>query len=32
MCAGEEQLLTGFFGTEYIEYRSKTWVGIPGIP
>ncbi|KAI1929101.1 farnesyl cysteine-carboxyl methyltransferase [Ophidiomyces ophidiicola] len=27
----EEQLLIGFFGKEYDDYRSKTWVGIPGI-
>ncbi|WEW57867.1 farnesyl cysteine-carboxyl methyltransferase [Emydomyces testavorans] len=27
----EEKLLIDFFGKEYVEYRSKTWVGIPGI-
>ncbi|EAS35501.3 prenyl cysteine carboxyl methyltransferase Ste14 [Coccidioides immitis RS] len=27
----EEMLLIEFFGKEYVEYRSKTWVGIPGI-
>ncbi|KAF3895268.1 Protein-S-isoprenylcysteine O-methyltransferase [Trichophyton interdigitale] len=27
----EEKLLIGFFGNEYIEYKSKSWVGIPFI-
>jgi protein-S-isoprenylcysteine O-methyltransferase len=27
----EEQLLVKFFGKQYVEYRAKTWVGIPGI-
>ncbi|KAM5439463.1 farnesyl cysteine-carboxyl methyltransferase [Microsporum ferrugineum] len=27
----EEKLLIGFFGDEYVEYKSKTWVGIPFI-
>jgi protein-S-isoprenylcysteine O-methyltransferase len=28
---GEEQLLVAFFGEEYLEYRKRTWVGIPSI-
>jgi protein-S-isoprenylcysteine O-methyltransferase len=28
---GEEELLVKFFGEEYVEYRARTWVGIPGI-
>jgi len=28
---GEEKLLTGFFGDEYIRYRERTRVGIPFI-
>ncbi|KAL1955093.1 hypothetical protein VTO42DRAFT_9027 [Malbranchea cinnamomea] len=28
----EEQLLIRFFGKEYIDYRARTRVGIPGIP
>ena len=32
VCLEEEQLLVGFFGKEYTEYRDKTRVGIPGIP
>ncbi|KAK2875414.1 hypothetical protein FQN49_001612 [Arthroderma sp. PD_2] len=27
----EEKLLIEFFGDEYVEYKSKTWVGIPFI-
>ncbi|KAF3480483.1 S-isoprenylcysteine O-methyltransferase [Arthroderma uncinatum] len=27
----EEKLLIEFFGEEYVEYQSKTWVGIPFI-
>ncbi|MCJ1366984.1 hypothetical protein MMC16_006115 [Acarospora aff. strigata] len=27
----EEELLIKFFGTEYVEYRQRTWVGIPFI-
>jgi len=26
---GEEQLLVGFFGQEYVSYRDRTLVGIP---
>jgi protein-S-isoprenylcysteine O-methyltransferase Ste14 len=29
--AGEEKLLVKFFGSEYVEYRARTRVGIPGI-
>lgn len=29
--SGEEELLKRFFGQEYVRYREKTWVGIPGI-
>uniref|UniRef100_A0A7S0LDN9 Protein-S-isoprenylcysteine O-methyltransferase n=1 Tax=Coccolithus braarudii TaxID=221442 RepID=A0A7S0LDN9_9EUKA len=25
----EEQLLVHFFGDEYLEYRKRTWIGIP---
>merc|ERR1712087_185389 len=25
----EEQLLVHFFGSEYIEYRKRSWIGIP---
>lgn len=28
---GEEELLVRFFGEEYVAYRARTWVGIPGI-
>ena len=28
---GEEELLVKFFGVEYLTYRGRTWVGIPGI-
>jgi protein-S-isoprenylcysteine O-methyltransferase len=28
---GEEELLVRFFGGEYVGYRARTWVGIPGI-
>ncbi|KAI4121687.1 MAG: hypothetical protein LQ347_006771, partial [Umbilicaria vellea] len=28
----EEELLVKFFGDRYIEYRQRTWVGIPFIP
>lgn len=28
---GEEELLLKFFGPEYIQYRKRTWVGIPFI-
>lgn len=28
---GEEELLVAFFGEEYVQYRKRTWVGIPGI-
>lgn len=28
---GEEELLVGFFGDEYVKYRARTWVGIPFI-
>ncbi|KAN0095382.1 ICMT domain containing protein [Hyaloscypha variabilis] len=28
---GEEELLVKFFGEEYVEYKARTWVGIPGI-
>ncbi|KAL2005389.1 hypothetical protein VTN00DRAFT_2600 [Thermoascus crustaceus] len=27
----EERFLILFFGDEYVDYRRKTWVGIPGI-
>jgi protein-S-isoprenylcysteine O-methyltransferase len=28
---GEEELLVKFFGGEYVRFRERTWVGIPGI-
>ncbi|KAB8289872.1 hypothetical protein EYC80_010503 [Monilinia laxa] len=28
---GEEALLVKFFGDEYVQYRKRTWVGIPFI-
>jgi protein-S-isoprenylcysteine O-methyltransferase len=28
---GEERLLVGFFGEEYVRYRERSWVGIPFI-
>ncbi|KAA6411343.1 MAG: prenyl cysteine carboxyl methyltransferase Ste14 [Lasallia pustulata] len=28
----EEELLVEFFGDRYVEYRKRTWVGIPFIP
>ena len=28
---GEEGLLVRFFGDEYVRYRDRTWVGIPGL-
>ena len=28
---GEEELLVKFFGEEYVEFRARTWVGIPTI-
>lgn len=28
---GEEELLIKFFGNEYVTFRERTWVGIPGI-
>ncbi len=28
---GEEELLVRFFGERYVEYRARTWVGIPFI-
>lgn len=28
---GEEELLVKFFGQEYVGFRERTWVGIPGI-
>ncbi len=28
-CIGEEDLLVKFFGKEYLDYRRRTWVGIP---
>ncbi|KAL2848826.1 Isoprenylcysteine carboxyl methyltransferase family-domain-containing protein [Aspergillus pseudoustus] len=28
----EERFLVAFFGDEYVTYRKRTWVGIPGIP
>lgn len=28
---GEEELLVRFFGKEYVDYRRRTWVGIPFI-
>ncbi|TVY30742.1 Protein-S-isoprenylcysteine O-methyltransferase [Lachnellula hyalina] len=28
---GEEELLIKFFGQEYVGFRERTWVGIPGI-
>ena len=31
ICAGEEEFLVCFFGDEYVEYRKKTWIGIPFI-
>ncbi|EAW06341.1 protein-S-isoprenylcysteine carboxyl O-methyltransferase [Aspergillus clavatus NRRL 1] len=27
----EEKFLICFFGDEYVEYRKRTWIGIPGI-
>lgn len=30
-CIGEEDLLVKFFGKEYLDYRRRTWVGIPFI-
>ena len=32
MSPGEEELLIKFFGNDYVQYRKKTWVGIPFIP
>ena len=29
---GEEDLLIEFFGNEYLQYRARTYVGIPFIP
>jgi protein-S-isoprenylcysteine O-methyltransferase len=29
--SGEEELLVRFFGQEYVKFRERTWVGIPGI-
>ena len=29
--AEEEQLLVNFFGDEYVDYKKRTWVGIPMI-
>jgi len=29
--SGEEELLVKFFGQEYVRFRERTWVGIPGI-
>lgn len=26
---GEERLLVEFFGEEYVQYRKRSWVGIP---
>lgn len=26
---GEEALLVRFFGDEYVQYRKKSWIGIP---
>ena len=31
LLVGEEELLVRFFGDDYVEYRKKTRVGIPGI-
>ncbi len=31
MGTGEEELLVKFFGEEYVDYRRRTWVGIPFI-
>jgi len=27
--ADEERFLTEFFGDEYVEYKKRSWVGIP---
>lgn len=27
----EEELLVDFFGQDYVEYRKKTWILIPGV-
>ena len=27
----EEHFLVRFFGEEYLRYRERTWIGIPGI-
>ncbi|KAI5304218.1 hypothetical protein KEM56_006729 [Ascosphaera pollenicola] len=31
LLAGEEQALVAFFGNDYVKYRERTLVGIPGI-
>lgn len=31
LCIGEEEYLVAFFGEDYVQYRKKTWVGIPFI-
>ena len=32
ICSAEEDILIEMFGQDYVEYRKRTPVGIPGIP